>query len=70
MGCISGYALSCHFVYLVIPGMRPYLWENKIWLFYLYATAKSEIHICSNKHEAVVTVRKTGNEVPDLFHVF
>ena len=25
--------------------------EQAIFLFYLYATAKSEIQICSNKHE-------------------
>ena len=25
--------------------------KSKICLFYLYATAKSEIQICSNKHE-------------------
>ena len=28
-----------------------YARKSKICLFYLYATAKSEIQICSNKHE-------------------
>ena len=44
------YALNCNFVYLTILGTRP-LSMIKQSLFYLYATANSEIHICSNKHE-------------------
>ena len=28
-----------------------YLRESKSYLFYLHATSKKEIHICSNKHE-------------------
>ena len=39
------------FFYLVIPGTRPFLRGNKSKLFYLHATSKNEIHICSNKHE-------------------
>ena len=47
-----GYALNCHFVYLVVPGTRPlFKRKQKVCFFYLYAAAKSEIHICSNKHE-------------------
>ena len=42
-----GYALNNPFVYLAIPGAH----ISKICLFYLYATAKNEIQICSNKHE-------------------
>ena len=45
-----GYVLNCHLVYLAIPGTRP-LSMKKQNLFYLYANAKSEIQICSNKHE-------------------
>ena len=45
-----GYALNYHFVYLVIPGTRPSRVRKRIYLFYLYATIKSEIHICSNKY--------------------
>ena len=44
------YALNCHLVNLAIPGTRP-LCMKKQNVFYLYATAKSEIQICSNKHE-------------------
>ena len=46
-----GYALNCHLVYLAIPGTRLLCMKKKICLFYLYATAKSEIQICLNKHE-------------------
>ena len=46
-----GYAFNCHLVYLAIPGTRLLCMKIKICLFYLYATAKSEIQICSNKHE-------------------
>ena len=28
-----------------------FLRESKRYLFYLHATSKNEIHICSNKHE-------------------
>ena len=28
-----------------------YLRESKSYLFYLHATSKNEIHICTNKHE-------------------
>ena len=45
-----GFALNCHLVYLALPGTVMYE-KAKICLFYLYATAKSEIQICSNKHE-------------------
>ena len=47
-----GYALNFHFVYLAMPGTR----ESKICLFCLYATTKSEINICSNKHETGLVV--------------
>ena len=45
------YALNCHLVYLAIPGTRPLCRKKQNVLFYLYATAKSEFKICSNKHE-------------------
>ena len=44
---------GCHLVDLAIPETLP-LWKKKkhnMCLFYLNATAKSEIQICSNKHE-------------------
>ena len=50
-----GYALNCHLVYLAIPGTRP-LCMKKQHLFNLYATAKSEIQICSNKHETCLVI--------------
>ena len=28
-----------------------YLRESKSYLFYIHATSKNEVHICSNKHE-------------------
>ena len=31
-------------------------------LFYLYATAKSEIRICSNKHETGLVVTETSRQ--------
>ena len=46
-----GYALNCHFVYLAIPGTHPLFMGMQKLFFNLYATAKSIIHICSNKHE-------------------
>ena len=46
-----GYALNRHFVSVAIPGTRPLFMRNQILLFYLFATLKIEIHICSNKHE-------------------
>ena len=54
----NGYAFNCHLVYLAIPGTPPLCVkkQNKICMFYLYATAKSEIHICSNKHETGLVV--------------
>ena len=33
-----------------------YLRESKRYLFYLHATLKNEIHICSNKHETGLVV--------------
>ena len=48
--CYS-YALNCHVVYLAIPKTRPLCMKKQMGLFYLYATTKSEIQICSNKHE-------------------
>ena len=48
----NGYALNWRLVYLAKPGTRPLCMKKQyICLFYLYATAKNEIHICSNKHE-------------------
>ena len=54
-----GYALNCNFVYLTIPRTRPLsmMKQNKFVLF-IYATAKSEIHICSNKHETALVFKK------------
>ena len=46
-----GYVLNCHLVYLAIPETRPLCMKKQNCLFHLYATAKSEIQICSNKHE-------------------
>ena len=46
------YALNCHFVYLTIPGTRPLLMRKlNLFVLYIYPSAQSEIHICSNKHE-------------------
>ena len=34
-----------------------YLRESKSYLFYLHATSKNEIHICSNKHKTGLVYR-------------
>ena len=53
-----GYALNYHLVYLAIPGTRPlYIKKQNVFVL-LYATAKSEIQICSNKHETGLVVPK------------
>ena len=52
----NGFALHCHFVYLVIPGTPPFLRESKSCSFHLNANAKSEIHICSNNHETCLVL--------------
>ena len=36
-----------------------YLRETKSYLFYLHATSKNEIHICSNKHETCLVLSIT-----------
>ena len=46
-----GYALNRHLIYLEIPGACPLCMKRKKSLFYVYATAKNEIQICSKKHE-------------------
>ena len=38
--------LNCHFVYLAILGIHSLLIGKQLCLFYLYAIAESEIHIC------------------------
>ena len=55
-----GYALNCHLIYLAIPGTLPLCMEkqNVFFFFNLYATAKSEIQICSNKHETCLVYSK------------
>ena len=41
--------------------------KSKICLFYLYATAKSEIQICSNKHETDhICLLKLMHNIPYL----
>ena len=62
-----GYALNCHLVYLAIPGTHPSCMKITIGLFYLYATAKSEIQICSNKHETglVFSISMENSVDPD-----
>ena len=52
-----GYALNCHLVFLAIPGTRPLCMKKQNWFVYLNATAKSEIQICSNKHETGLVAR-------------
>ena len=46
-----GYALNCRLVYFAIHGTRPSCMKKQNYFVFLYATAKSEIQICSNKHE-------------------
>ena len=48
-----GYALNCHLLYLAIPGTRPLCTKNQNVFVLIISTAKSEIQICSNKHENV-----------------
>ena len=57
--CYS-YALKCPFVYMVIQGTPP-LFERKqkfVILFTVHATSKNEIHICSNKHETGLVLKR------------
>ena len=50
--CYS-YALNWHFVYLAIPETHPlFMKKTKFDCFIHMQPQKSEIHICSNKHEA------------------
>ena len=46
-----GSALNCHFVYLTIPGTRPLSVINQNVFVLFICNRKSEILICSNKHE-------------------
>ena len=60
-----GYAFNCHFVYLDILGACLLIKRKHKFLFHLYAIiAKSETHICSNKHETgpVVGLDRRKNE--------
>ena len=53
-----GYVLNCHLVYLTIPGTRSFcMKKKKVFIFYLYATAKSEIEIWLNKHATGLVLR-------------
>ena len=51
-----GYALHCLFVYLVEQGTCPLFKNSKDYLFYLHASSKNEIQICSNKHETCLVL--------------
>ena len=64
-----GYALNCHIAYLAITGRRPYVPKSKLCLFYLYATAKSEIQICSNKHETCLVHVSQTLSVKSPYHL-
>ena len=48
-----GYAINCHLVCLAIPGTCLLCMKKQK----LFVTAKSEIHICSNKHETCLVKR-------------
>ena len=52
-----GYALNCRFVFLVVQGTRLLFKRKQRYVFYLHATSKNKIHICSNKHEAGLVVQ-------------
>ena len=41
-----------------------YLKESKRHLFYLHATSKNEIHICSNKHETGLVYHHSNANIP------
>ena len=43
--------------------------KSKIYLFYLYATEKSEIQICSNKHETCLVRYAQIGGTPNFFGV-
>ena len=45
------YGFALNLFYLIIPGTRPLLMRKLNVFVYLYLIAKSEIDICSNKHE-------------------
>ena len=56
-----------YLVFLAIPMPRPLYMkkQNKVCLFYLYATAKSEIQICSNKLESGLVEMNLSAEKPN-----
>ena len=65
-----GYALNCHLVNLAMPRTRPLCVKNKTCLFYLCATAKSEVQICSNKHETGRLVFEMLYRHPMLYAIY
>ena len=49
-------ALNCHLVYLAIPGTRLLCMEKKNVFVLFICNRKSEIQICSNKHETGLVI--------------
>ena len=45
------YALNCHLVYMAIPGTRQLCMKRQNLFALFICSRKSEIQICSNKHE-------------------
>ena len=62
-----GYALNCHLVYLAIPGTHPSCMKNHNWFVLFICNRKSEIQICSNKHETglVFSISMENSVDPD-----
>ena len=58
-----GYALIYNLVYLAIPKKRPLCMKKQNVFVLFITTAKSEIQICSNKHETclVQTALESSN---------
>ena len=51
------------------PGYVRYAWKGNICLFYLYPTARSEIQICSNKHEIGLVMLYKMTHGPWIAHL-
>ena len=58
-----GYAINCHLFFLAIPGTRLLCMKKQNLFILIISTAKSEIQICSNKHETCLVVKYEINAV-------
>ena len=60
------YAINSHLVYLAIPGTRPLCMKKHNLFVIINATSKSEIQICSNKHETCLVDKPDARKPLDF----